>query len=91
MSLDKHELQVLINAGTKDEKKAASKILPLRKKGNFLLCAFTIANTLSESLYNYMINFFVDSGILVVTLSTVSIVLFGQILPLAISTRYFSF
>lgn len=34
-----------------------------------------------------MINFWVD-GILVVIISAISIVLFAQILPLAISTRY---
>lgn len=45
------------SVGNKDEKNAAKAILPLRKKGNFLLCTLVIANTLSESLLNYMASF----------------------------------
>ena len=61
--------------------------MPLRKKANFLLCTFVLANTVSESLLNFMATFLVV-GPKVIIISTCFIVLFGQIIPLALSTRY---
>lgn len=46
LSLDMVSLKVLESAGDPKEKRYASKILPLRKHGNLLLCTLLLGNTL---------------------------------------------
>ena len=43
LSLDIEGLELIIAAGEEQEKKYAQKILPLRKRGNLLLCTLLLA------------------------------------------------
>jgi hypothetical protein len=87
MSLDLTELNLLKRSGNKNEKKYATKIYPLRKKGNRLLCTILLGNVLVNStstliLGNYLEGAFAALG------STMLIVMFGEIIPQAICSRH---
>lgn len=87
MSLDLTELNILKKIGTRKEKKYATKIFPLRKRGNLLLCTILIGNVLVNStstliLGNYLEGLFAAIG------STMLIVIFGEIIPQAVCSRH---
>lgn len=87
MSLDLTELNLLKKIGSRKEKKYAKKIYPLRKRGNLLLCTILIGNVLVNSsstliLGNYLEGLFAAVG------STMLIVIFGEIIPQAVCSRY---
>ncbi|KAM7539762.1 hypothetical protein Aperf_G00000027297 [Anoplocephala perfoliata] len=44
MTLDVMHLEVLIEAGTNSEKKMATAVLPVRRRGNLTICSLTTAN-----------------------------------------------
>lgn len=44
MALDQNDLKVIASCGTKQEKKYAATILPLRSRGNYLLCTLLLGN-----------------------------------------------
>ena len=50
MSLDTKELSVVMKVGSEDEKRWASKIYPLRKQGNLLLCSVLLGNVLVNTV-----------------------------------------
>ncbi|XP_055350588.1 unextended protein-like [Paramacrobiotus metropolitanus] len=87
LSLDPTELQIVASVGAPQEKKYAKNIIPLRNKGNFLLCSLVIGNV----LVNSTLTIFLDdltSGLYAVIFSTVGIVLFGEIVPQALCNRF---
>ncbi|ESO10268.1 hypothetical protein HELRODRAFT_139909, partial [Helobdella robusta] len=88
MALDVTELDILINSGTKQEKKYARAILPLRKKGNFLLCTILLGNVLVNNTLTILLDDLTGSGLVAILGSTVAIVVFGEIIPQAICSRY---
>ena len=51
MSLDEINLELLAKCGTANEKVYASKIIPIRKDGYFLLVSLLLANTVSGSTF----------------------------------------
>ena len=53
LSLDKLNLQVLIELGTPVEQKRAKKILKIRKRGNYLLCTLLLGNGLLLSFLHF--------------------------------------
>jgi len=87
MSLDKNELAILINTGTVAEKKFASKIAPVRNLGNFLLCSLLFSNVLVNASLTLMMDSLM-SGIFAVAASTLAIVIFGEIIPQSVCSRY---
>ncbi|GLE04360.1 hypothetical protein PINS_up013290 [Pythium insidiosum] len=95
MSLDLIGLQIVVAAGddekaTPKEKRqgeAARKIIPLRKKGNLLLTTFLMGNVAVNSL-NAIIMADLTSGLTGAIVSTILIVLFGEIVPQAICTKH---
>ncbi|XP_023223767.1 metal transporter CNNM4-like [Centruroides sculpturatus] len=87
MALDKNELRVIENCGTETEKKYARTISPLRKRGNYLLCSLLLGNVLVNSTLTILLDD-LTSGIIAVIGSTISIVLFGEIIPQAICSRH---
>ena len=89
MSLDHTELQILINTGSDNDKSYANSILPVRKLGNFLLCSILLGNV----LVNNTLTIFLDTltgggGLIAVIFATLGIVIFGEIIPQAICSRY---
>ncbi|ODM89958.1 Metal transporter CNNM4 [Orchesella cincta] len=87
MTLDKTELKIIMSTGSPLEKKYASKIAPVRDHGNFLLCSLLFSNV----LVNATLTIFVDdltSGLVAIAGSTLSIVIFGEIIPQALCSRY---
>ncbi|KAI3378794.1 hypothetical protein SNEBB_000794 [Seison nebaliae] len=87
LSLDPTELEILTEYGTPSEMANAKKILPLRKRGNFLLCAILIGNVLVNNVLTILLDDLSD-GLLAVIISTSFIVIFGEIIPQAICSRH---
>ncbi|PIA52652.1 hypothetical protein AQUCO_01000490v1 [Aquilegia coerulea] len=87
MSLDLVDLEVLIKSGRPQDKKYAAKIFPVVKNQHLLLCTLLIGNSLAmESL-----PIFLDKLVkpwAAVLMSVTLILLFGEILPQAVCTRY---
>ena len=50
LSLSIEGLDIVINGGSPEEAKWAARILPMRKRGNLLLCTLLLGNTLVLSL-----------------------------------------
>jgi metal transporter CNNM len=80
-------LQVVAEAGKPDDSKYAKQIMPLRNRGNQLLCTLIIGNVVVNSYLSILLAR-VTGGVLGLITSTSLIVLFGEILPQAICSRY---
>eukprot|EP00051_Salpingoeca_urceolata_P030714 m.9420 g.9420 ORF g.9420 m.9420 type:complete len:769 (-) comp3508_c0_seq2:283-2589(-) len=87
MALDVRELQIFMDAGDEEEKKNAKTILPLRKRGNLLLCTILLGNVLVNSTLTILLDG-LAGGIVAVIGSTAGIVVFGEIVPQAICSRH---
>lgn len=86
MSLGKEELQRKVKLGGQDGKRATV-VYRLRKNGNLLLCTILIGNVLVNNILAlYMGEMF--SGFWAVIIATSLVVIFGEILPQAICSRY---
>ncbi|XP_013774869.1 LOW QUALITY PROTEIN: metal transporter CNNM4-like [Limulus polyphemus] len=87
MALDKTELKVIESVGSSKEKKYARSISPLRSRGNYLLCSLLLGNVLVNSSLTILLDS-ISSGLIAVIGSTISIVVFGEIIPQAICSRH---
>ena len=87
MSLDVSELVLLKRIGTDKERSFATKIYPLRKRGNFLLCTILLGNVLVNSTSTLILGDLL-SGIYAAFGSTILIVLFGEIIPQAACSKH---
>ncbi|ETW01996.1 hypothetical protein H310_06514 [Aphanomyces invadans] len=95
MSLDKVGLEVVIGAGedehaTEKEKAqadAAKRIAPIRRDGNLLLTTLLLGNVAVNSLLSILMAD-ITSGFLGFIVSTIVIVLFGEIFPQAACSRH---
>ena len=77
MSLDLTELAHLVRVGSDKEKSYAKKIIPLRQKGNLLLCTILIGNVLVNSTSTLILGNYLE-GIFAAVGSTLLIVVFGE-------------
>ncbi|XP_003738706.1 metal transporter CNNM4 [Galendromus occidentalis] len=87
LNLNMDELQVIKTCGTKDERAHASRIIPFRRRGNYLLCSLVLGNVFVNNLFTIYVESKLPDG-LGLTLATLGIVVFGEILPQAICSRY---
>lgn len=87
MSMDRTELKILKNTGTEKERLYASKIQPVRDRGNYLLCSILLANVLVNSTFTILLDG-LTSGLFAVIFSTLAIVIFGEITPQAFCSRH---
>lgn len=87
MSLGKMDLQVLIESGSEREKRHAQRILPVRERGNFLLCTLLIGNTAVNSALS-IVTADLFGGVAGFIASTVGILYFGEIIPQAVCHRF---
>ncbi|RLN77494.1 hypothetical protein DYB28_013070, partial [Aphanomyces astaci] len=95
MCLDKFGLQIVVDAGedahaTEDEKtnaKYAKKIQKVRQDGHLLLTSLLIANVSVSTILSIVLAD-MTSGVTGFLISTVVLVLFGELLPQALCSRH---
>jgi len=87
MSLDLTGLEIVMAGDDLDAAKYAKNIYPVRKKGNLLLCTLLLGNVAVNSLMAIFSAEIFD-GIVGFILSTFLIVIFGEIIPQALCSRY---
>ncbi|XP_056617022.1 metal transporter CNNM2a isoform X2 [Triplophysa dalaica] len=88
MALDPMELRIIQNCGTEKEKTYAKKIEPVRSQGNYLLCSLLLGNVLVNTTLTILLDDIAGSGLIAVVVSTIGIVIFGEIVPQAICSRH---
>nr|KAJ0186305.1 hypothetical protein LSAT_V11C900457460 [Lactuca sativa] len=87
MSLGVVELEILHRSGTNKEKKQAAAILPVVQKQHQLLVTLLLCNAAAmEALPIYLDKIFHPA--VAVLLSVTFVLIFGEVIPQAISTRY---
>ncbi|CAM0875496.1 unnamed protein product [Alopecurus aequalis] len=87
MSLSLVDLEVLSKSGTDKDKKYAAKILPVVKNQHLLLCTLLICNAAAmEALPIFLDSLVTAWG--AVLISVTLILLFGEIIPQSICSRY---
>jgi len=97
MSLTEDDLTIVIES-SEDPKEIeyAKRIMPVRKRGNFLLCTLLIGNTLvnvmlsvlTDTIWIYLFGVGVIGDVFALVLPTVLIVIFGEIVPQSACSRY---
>eukprot|EP00096_Caligus_rogercresseyi_P001234 TRINITY_DN11965_c0_g1_i1.p1 TRINITY_DN11965_c0_g1~~TRINITY_DN11965_c0_g1_i1.p1 ORF type:complete len:428 (-),score=62.54 TRINITY_DN11965_c0_g1_i1:1093-2376(-) len=89
MSLGLEDLQIIADTSdSKKERRYAEKVLGIRKEGNILLVAILLGNVCINSILSLFLDSLVGSGTLAVAISTLTIVIFGEIVPQAICLRH---
>jgi metal transporter CNNM len=87
MSMSVNDLRLIAESEDISLRHYARRVLPLRKRGNYLLCSIVLANVLVNSLGTVLLDSLVH-GLFAVIGSTIMIVLMGEIIPQAICSRY---
>jgi len=87
MSLDVTQLEILKKSTNATEARNAQRIYSLRIRGNLLLCTLTWANQACNALQAIVLAELVNP-IVGFVLSTVILVIFAEILPQAVCSRY---
>lgn len=88
MSLDTTELKIVMAVGTETEQRYARAIMPLRKRGNMLLCTVLLGNVIVNSSLTILLDGVLGSGLFAVLGAAFSIVVIGEIFPQALCTRH---
>lgn len=92
LGLDTKDLEMMAEGPfdtPEDEKqgKLAAKVLPLRRRGNLLLCTILLGNVMVNSLLAIFLSDIAGGGIALVS-STALIVIFGEIVPQSVCSRH---
>ncbi|XP_072534203.1 metal transporter CNNM2a isoform X2 [Salminus brasiliensis] len=88
MALDPMELRIVQNCGAERERNYAKNIEPVRSQGNYLLCSLLLGNVLVNTTLTILLDDIAGSGLIAVVVSTIGIVIFGEIVPQAICSRH---
>jgi len=86
LGLDPTSLKIVAKGDTKNAKYAQD-VMPIRAKGNSLLCTLLLGNVAVNSALSILLANFAG-GIIGFALSTAFIVIFGEIIPQATCSRY---
>ena len=81
MGLDTNELEIVRESGEAQERRYAAAILPVRRRGNLLLCTLVTGNVAVISLQSILLAD-LTSGLVGFLLSTVLTVVFGEQVPI---------
>lgn len=87
LSLDKMGLQIVIGGGDPVLANYAKTIMPVRERGNQLLCTLLLGNVAVNSLLSILMAD-MTSGLVGFFSSTLLIVIFGEIVPQASCSRH---
>lgn len=90
MGLDSVNLQVLSTAGSPTEMRNATKVLRLLERGrHWVLVVLLLSNVIvNEALPVFLSDLDFGGGVAAVLVSTILIVIFGEVLPQSICARY---
>ncbi|KAH9840774.1 uncharacterized protein C8Q71DRAFT_701988 [Rhodofomes roseus] len=88
MSLDETQLNVLSISGTPKQKEYANKIKPIRKNGHLLLVTLLLANMITNETLPVIADPLLGGGAQAVVVSTALVVIFAEIIPQSLCTRY---
>merc|ERR1719233_1137178 len=86
LGLDPVSLKIVAKGDTTNAK-YAQKVIPIRAKGNLLLCTLLLGNVAVNSALSILLANF-TGGLIGFALSTSCIVIFGEIIPQAACSRY---
>ncbi|PRP80255.1 hypothetical protein PROFUN_12194 [Planoprotostelium fungivorum] len=87
MSLDRMNLQILIQSGTPHQKKHAGRILPLLDYHHWLLVTLLLCNSAAMEALPIFLDKLVSEYI-AIAISVTAVLLFGEIIPQAICIRF---
>jgi hypothetical protein len=85
LSIDDLVLELKTRTGSEDEKKQASKVLPILSQRHWLLCTLLISNAAAMETLPLFLNYLVPE-ILAIIISVTLVLAFGEIIPQAICT-----
>jgi len=94
MSLTEDDLRLIINGSdTPTEVRHAKRLIPLRKRGNLLLCTLLLGNTLVNAMIAILLDGLSGSPIIGplstgALVTTGTIVVFGEIVPQSVCSRH---
>ncbi|KAI8646297.1 hypothetical protein BD408DRAFT_410522 [Parasitella parasitica] len=89
MGLDETNLQVMVQSGSESEKKNAIRVLDLLNRGKYwVLVTLLLSNVIVNETLPIVLDSLLGGGWLAVLLSTVLIVIFGEVIPQSICVRY---
>ncbi|EJD48668.1 DUF21-domain-containing protein [Auricularia subglabra TFB-10046 SS5] len=88
MSLDETQLNVLSISGTPKQQQYAAKIKPIRSNGHLLLVTLLLANMIVNETLPVISDHVLGGGIQAVVASTAMIVIFSEIIPQSLCSRY---
>ncbi|KZV90796.1 DUF21-domain-containing protein [Exidia glandulosa HHB12029] len=88
MSLDETQLNVLSISGTPEQQKYAAKIKPIRHNGHLLLVTLLLANMIVNETLPVISDQVLGGGPQAVVASTAMIVIFSEIIPQSLCSRY---
>ncbi|KAL0479659.1 metal transporter [Acrasis kona] len=87
LGLDTTQLEILKESGGEKERHYAARILPVRRRGNLLLCTLLLGNVMVNAGIS-VLTADITSGFVGFVLSSAVIVVFGEILPQSVCSRY---
>ncbi|WWC66089.1 uncharacterized protein I303_108711 [Kwoniella dejecticola CBS 10117] len=87
-SVDPTQLQVLSISGTPKQQDYARKILPVRKDSHLLLTTLILGNMIVNEALPVVMDNVIGGGIYAVIASTALVVIFAEIIPQSICSRY---
>ncbi|XP_059165428.1 uncharacterized protein LOC131947999 isoform X2 [Physella acuta] len=87
LSLDSTTLITLKDGGTPSQKKYARRILPVVKKHHLLLVTLLLSNSAAVEAMPIFLDR-ISNPIIAITISVTAVLIFGEVIPQAVCTRY---
>ena len=87
LSLDLLSLKVLKSSGNQKEKKYASTILPIVQRHHLLLVTLLLGNAAAVEGMPIVLDR-ISNPVIAIVVSVTAVLLFGEIIPQALCTRY---